>query len=255
MTVAVCFKCGAFKSGAFNPCEKCGAKPNGYDEMALSMAISDHHFDQQSLERIAVEIQAGRPVPVDCAFVESLKDVVASPIGQRMTGMFQVAMGGDQSGAPPIPPRRDPTRNTASPVPPPSYTPATQGNSGPKGVGGWLLVLCIWTTIISPLFSFAKLHEMGETEMYLGLGLIVFSIISGILLWCGKQVAVVLVRTLLIIILVLNLIGILMLLDQQQPERVTVVLFQSAVPIAWLVYLSVSRRVKATYYHGVRTLP
>jgi hypothetical protein len=134
-------------------------------------------------------------------------------------------------------------------------TPTTQTDSARKGVGGWLLVLCIWTTIISPLFSFAKLHEMGETEMYLGLGLIVFSIVSGIFLWCGKQVGVVLVRTFLIIILALNLIGILMLVNQQQSERVVVVLFQSAVPVAWLVYLSASRRVKATYYHGVRTLP
>ncbi len=127
-------------------------------------------------------------------------------------------------------------------------TPTTQTNSSPKGVGGWLLILCIWTTIISPLFSFAKLHELGETEMYLGLGLIVFSIVSGVLLWCRKPVGVVLVRTLLIIILVLNLIGIMMLVNQQQMEKVIVVLFQSAVSVAWVVYLSVSKRVKATYY-------
>jgi hypothetical protein len=104
MTVAVCIKCGAFKWGAFNPCEKCGAKPNGPDEMALSMAVSDHHFDKPSLERIGAEIRAGRPVPVDPAFVESLKDVVASPIGQRMMGMFQAAMGGAAESPPSRPP-------------------------------------------------------------------------------------------------------------------------------------------------------
>lgn len=99
MTVAVCIKCGAFKWGAFNPCETCGAKPNGPDEMALSMAISDHHFDKPSLERIAAEIRAGRPVPIDPAFVESLKDALASPTGQRMMGMFQAARGGATQGS------------------------------------------------------------------------------------------------------------------------------------------------------------
>ena len=127
-------------------------------------------------------------------------------------------------------------------------TPTNQTDSAPKGVGGWLLVLCIWMTIISPLFSFAKLHELGETEMYFGLGLIVFSIVSGILLWCGKQVGVVLVRTYLIIVLVLNLIVILTLVNQQRSDRVVLVLFQSAVPVAWLVYLSASKRVKATFH-------
>lgn len=127
-------------------------------------------------------------------------------------------------------------------------TPTIATDSAPKGVGGWLLVLCIWTTIVSPLFSFAKLHELGDAEMYLGLGLIVFSIISGIFLWCGKQVGVVLVRTLLIIILVLNVLGILMLVNRQHEERVIVVFFQSLIPVAWLVYLSASKRIKATYY-------
>jgi len=72
--------------------------------MALSIAISDHHFDKPSLERIGAEIRAGRPVPVDPAFVESLKDVVASSIGQRMMGMFQAAMGGGASSTPSPPP-------------------------------------------------------------------------------------------------------------------------------------------------------
>jgi len=126
--------------------------------------------------------------------------------------------------------------------------PIPQPSSEPKGVGGWLLVLCIWLTIISPLFSFAKLHELNQTEMNLGLGLIVFSVISGVFLWCGKPVGVVLVRIQLSIILILNLIGVMLLANQQQSERVVVVLFQSAVPVAWLAYLSVSKRVKATYH-------
>jgi hypothetical protein len=84
--------------------------------------------------------------------------------------------------------------------------------------------------------------------MNLGLGLIVFSIIGGVFLWCGKPVGVVLVRIQLSIILILNLIGVVLLANRQQSDRVIVVLFQSAVPAAWLAYLSVSKRVKATYH-------
>ena len=120
--------------------------------------------------------------------------------------------------------------------------------SEPKGVRGWLLVLCIWTTVIFPLFTFAKLHEMSEAWMWLVLGVIAFSITSGVFLWRGNPVGVVLVRTLLIIILVLHLVAVMTLISRQQSDGVVVILFQSAVPVAWLVYLSVSKRVKATYF-------
>lgn len=89
MTVAVCFKCGTFKWGAFNPCEKCGAKPAGHDELALSMSMSDHYFEKPELERISAEIEAGRPAPIEPTFVQKLRNHLASPQGERMMGMFQ----------------------------------------------------------------------------------------------------------------------------------------------------------------------
>ena len=36
MTLAVCFKCGKAKFGAFNPCEGCQAMPQSEDDFVLS---------------------------------------------------------------------------------------------------------------------------------------------------------------------------------------------------------------------------
>ncbi len=115
-----------------------------------------------------------------------------------------------------------------------------------RGVHGWLLILCIWTTIVWPLFTFAKLHELADAWMYLVLGLIIFSIVSGVFLWRAHPTGVVLVRTLLIIILVLNVLGIVTA-GQARPDLIPLTLIQCAVPVAWLIYLNVSKRVKATF--------
>jgi hypothetical protein len=42
MTTAVCFRCGKLKFGAFCPCE-CGAMPQTEDELAISLAMTDHY--------------------------------------------------------------------------------------------------------------------------------------------------------------------------------------------------------------------
>ncbi|WP_298862714.1 hypothetical protein [uncultured Gimesia sp.] len=50
MTKAVCFQCGHIKFGSFLPCDQCQAKPQTDEELIVSMAMSDHYFDQVSLE-------------------------------------------------------------------------------------------------------------------------------------------------------------------------------------------------------------
>ena len=59
MTVAVCFKCGSFKFGAFNPCPDCGALPENDDDRAVSFALTDHFGNRQELEVIAKQIAGG----------------------------------------------------------------------------------------------------------------------------------------------------------------------------------------------------
>jgi hypothetical protein len=53
------------KWGAFNPCEKCGARPHNDDDLALSLALSDHYFDKDRLEQIGGDIAKGKPVHLD----------------------------------------------------------------------------------------------------------------------------------------------------------------------------------------------
>ncbi|MEO6753331.1 MAG: hypothetical protein ABIP85_16255 [Chthoniobacteraceae bacterium] len=60
MTVAVCLKCGSFKFGSFNPCEKCGALPDTEDDYALSVIYSSHFFPHEELEDIGKQIASGK---------------------------------------------------------------------------------------------------------------------------------------------------------------------------------------------------
>jgi hypothetical protein len=65
MTMAVCFKCGVIKFGAFCPCQECAATPATEDEVALSLAMTDHYFDRETLERIGADIRVGKPIQLD----------------------------------------------------------------------------------------------------------------------------------------------------------------------------------------------
>lgn len=72
MTIAVCWKCGEMKWGAFNPCPKCKAIPSTEDDLVMSLAMSDHYFDQPTMERMGADISAGTPVYLDEATRTSL---------------------------------------------------------------------------------------------------------------------------------------------------------------------------------------
>lgn len=65
MTVAVCWKCGAMKSGAFKPCPKCGATPTLRDDQVISLAMSDHFSDKSTMEAMAADVAAGKPLELD----------------------------------------------------------------------------------------------------------------------------------------------------------------------------------------------
>jgi hypothetical protein len=59
MTQAVCFRCGVIKFGAFVPCSDCGAMPDNEDDLALSLAMTDHYFDMPTLQRMGESIRGG----------------------------------------------------------------------------------------------------------------------------------------------------------------------------------------------------
>jgi hypothetical protein len=61
MTIAVCFRCGTLKFGAFCPCPDCTATPETEDDLALSMVMTDHYFARPTLEQMGVHIKEGKP--------------------------------------------------------------------------------------------------------------------------------------------------------------------------------------------------
>lgn len=67
MTVAVCYKCGAIKHGALVLCPECLGHPETEDDMALSLAMTDHYFDLPTLERMGEAVREGEPPRLDPA--------------------------------------------------------------------------------------------------------------------------------------------------------------------------------------------
>jgi hypothetical protein len=60
MTEAICIGCGELKFGAFNICKSCGGIPRSDDELMLSLALTDHHLDSETLRQIGCEIKRGK---------------------------------------------------------------------------------------------------------------------------------------------------------------------------------------------------
>jgi hypothetical protein len=57
MTQAVCFRCGVIKFGAFCPCQECQTTPKTEDDLVISMAMTDHYFDMDTLKRFGESVR------------------------------------------------------------------------------------------------------------------------------------------------------------------------------------------------------
>jgi hypothetical protein len=103
MTMAVCFKCGAIKFGAFCPCPECQALPKSEDDLALSLAMTDHYFDMPTLEQMGAAVRDGNPPHLD---PETRANLVNS---FRGTGLLEQLKGmWDASPSPDGPPGGSP---------------------------------------------------------------------------------------------------------------------------------------------------
>ena len=65
MTTAVCFKCGEFKFGAWTLCSKCQAFPETEDDFVISLAMSDHYFDEATLRKMGESVKSGHLPKLD----------------------------------------------------------------------------------------------------------------------------------------------------------------------------------------------
>lgn len=77
MTTAVCFKCGSMKFGAFNSCPQCQATPESEDDYATSLAMTEHYFPKDELEKMGVQVSNGEQLHLDpevkWRFIQMLK--------------------------------------------------------------------------------------------------------------------------------------------------------------------------------------
>jgi TPR repeat protein len=93
-----------------------------------------------------------------------------------------------------------------------------------------------------------KLAEMAEAQMFFCMGLMLFSIVAGMLLWCRKPVGVFLAKVYFITLLIVNALSVLSMVSHpEMSQGVFRVLLFSAAPVAWLLYLFKSQRVRVTY--------
>ena len=76
MTEAICMFCGKRKWGGFTACESCGKEPVSEDDYVLSLLLTDHYLDQQTLEVIGQDIVKGKRPNIDPASKAKLLEVV-----------------------------------------------------------------------------------------------------------------------------------------------------------------------------------
>jgi Protein of unknown function (DUF2569) len=142
-----------------------------------------------------------------------------------------------------------------------------------KGVGGWLLLLCLNLTIFSPLLTlsnlvgniktanlystqFPSLFNFVVINTILAVGLMCFCIYAGVALWTVKNGAVKIAKTYLLVSLAVSVVEFLLLFTVKLPSKSYSILIgqgirqiiRSVVYFAvWYAYLNKSERVKATY--------
>ena len=151
-------------------------------------------------------------------------------------------------------------------------------NEQPKksGVRGWLLVLCVVLTIISPLLSlrnlitshnemsqFPEIFEMFpglETVFYidgfLSIALIILCVRAGLALWTIKPNAVKIAKNYLLIFLGYTVVTIFLPFTAGLTPEIRTLIIQEIIRESirsfiffgiWYTYLNVSERVYATY--------
>ena len=60
--IAICYKCGSTKSTAVEPCKSCSAVPRNYNELALSLMLTDRFLQREKLMKAARSLRNGQPI-------------------------------------------------------------------------------------------------------------------------------------------------------------------------------------------------
>ena len=143
-----------------------------------------------------------------------------------------------------------------------------------KGVGGWLLLLCLGLTVFSPLSTLGSLaEEYLESSKYfdqfpgllvitviytiLSLGIVAFSIYAGVGLWSIRPGAVQMAKRFLLCLLGYHAIAAILPFTAGLPSTATQAMIETGAThlsrgviyfAVWYSYLNKSKRVIATYH-------
>jgi hypothetical protein len=72
MTIAICSACGARKFGALTACDSCSHIPQTISDKAMSLALSDHHFPVEELDKFQIILMSGQKAPIDSISLASI---------------------------------------------------------------------------------------------------------------------------------------------------------------------------------------
>lgn len=98
MTTAVCIHCGELKFGSFVPCASCSGRPVTDHELIISLAMSDHYLDVDTLKQIGKGIREhGEPPGLDPASYESFRKLIEEA---KASGMLSQILGDDEGSSP-----------------------------------------------------------------------------------------------------------------------------------------------------------
>ena len=160
---------------------------------------------------------------------------------------------------------------SAQPVPPPLTSAPAEPRY--KGVGGWLLLLCLVLTVFGPLITlgsfaagysetskyfdqFPGLLVITVIDTFLSVGLMAFSVYAGTGLWSIRPGAVQMAKRFLLCFLGYHAIGAILPFMAGLPSAVNEALIaqiakdtiRGVISFAvWYSYLNKSKRVSATY--------
>lgn len=123
-----------------------------------------------------------------------------------------------------------------------------------QGIGGWLLVFCILTAVVTPLGNIASLSRLASIHSpwaFYYLAIVAFSIIVGASVWLASSSAIPLVRAYFISFVVWELarIGYLLVftdgvsMDFPMMFRIRTLIWVAI----WASYFHTSKRVLATF--------